>query len=89
MKLFKSSPKKKQKEEADIPMTQDELPGSASSTNFESSMALKPSSEESSCETRSSSQNSEDRANWGNRVEFILACVGYSVGLGIFCILKI
>lgn len=61
-------------------MTQDELPVSAS-TNFESSMALK-SSEENSCETRSSSQNSEDRANWGNRLEFILACVGYSVGLG-------
>ena len=24
----------------------------------------------------------EERANWGNRLEFLLACVGYSVGLG-------
>jgi hypothetical protein len=24
----------------------------------------------------------EERANWGNRIEFLLACIGYSVGLG-------
>lgn len=24
----------------------------------------------------------EERPNWGNRFEFLLACVGYSVGLG-------
>jgi hypothetical protein len=24
----------------------------------------------------------EKRENWSNRVEFLLACVGYSVGLG-------
>jgi hypothetical protein len=24
----------------------------------------------------------EKRDNWGNRVEFLLACIGYSVGLG-------
>ena len=24
----------------------------------------------------------EKRENWGNRVEFLLACIGYSVGLG-------
>ncbi len=28
------------------------------------------------------SSNVEERANWGNRLEFLLACVGYSVGLG-------
>ena len=25
----------------------------------------------------------EKRAEWGNRIEFLLSCVGYSVGLGI------
>lgn len=29
-----------------------------------------------------SEDNKEKRANWNNRVEFLLACVGYSVGLG-------
>jgi solute carrier family 6 GABA transporter-like protein 6/8/11/12/13 len=28
------------------------------------------------------SQSNEERPNWGNRVQFLLACVGYSVGLG-------
>ena len=26
--------------------------------------------------------NDEERANWGSRLQFLLACVGYSVGLG-------
>ena len=31
-----------------------------------------------------SKHNENDRQNWGNRFEFLLACIGYSVGLGIF-----
>ena len=27
-------------------------------------------------------EKEEKRENWGNRVEFLLACIGYSVGLG-------
>jgi hypothetical protein len=27
-------------------------------------------------------EDEEKRLNWGNRVEFLLTCVGYSVGLG-------
>ena len=27
-------------------------------------------------------ENEKKRENWGNRIEFLLACIGYSVGLG-------
>ena len=27
-------------------------------------------------------EKEEKRENWGNRFEFLLACIGYSVGLG-------
>ena len=27
-------------------------------------------------------EREEKRENWGNRFEFLLACIGYSVGLG-------
>lgn len=45
----------------------------------ESKLTLKLTDEDSKA-----SENSiaEERANWGNRLEFLLACVGYSVGLG-------
>ncbi len=33
-------------------------------------------------ELSTTSSNGEERENWSNRFEFLLACVGYSVGLG-------
>ena len=45
----------------------------------QSKLALKISEDESKISDES---NDEERANWGNRLEFLLACVGYSVGLG-------
>lgn len=36
----------------------------------------------SSTSSDNSSQSIEKRQNWGNRFQFLLACIGYSVGLG-------
>lgn len=38
--------------------------------------------DESVDECSSSNESIESRPKWGNRFEFLLACVGYSVGLG-------
>jgi len=56
----------------------------ADSDNFtietnQSKITLKLSEDESKA---SSASIVEERANWGNRIEFLLACIGYSVGLG-------
>jgi hypothetical protein len=58
-----------------IPLSSEHLAGGEAS--YESSVALKPSGDPSEY-----SDDSVKRENWGNRLEFLLACVGYSVGLG-------
>jgi len=55
-----------------IPLSKEDL-----FTANQSKVVLKQSQELSS-----TSSNQEERENWSNRFEFLLACVGYSVGLG-------
>ena len=47
--------------------------------NFESNCPL---TYPSSLDVESSDNNSDTRPKWGSRLEFFLACIGYSVGLG-------
>ena len=45
--------------------------------NYNSQMKLTPADQ-----SGEKKETEKERENWGNRVEFLLACIGYSVGLG-------
>ena len=49
-------------------------------SSYESRVPLAKSDD--SSEISEDSIQIEKRENWGNRFEFLLACIGYSVGLG-------
>jgi hypothetical protein len=72
MTIFDEKLSSKKSTEA-IPLSSEHL---AAESNYESSVALKPS------DPSEISDESGKRGNWSNRIEFLLACVGYSVGLG-------
>jgi solute carrier family 6 GABA transporter-like protein 6/8/11/12/13 len=72
-----------------IPLSSEHLAGGEAGgggSTYDSSAALKPNGDETDeSETRTSDESWDDdkeRGNWGSRLEFLLACVGYSVGLG-------
>lgn len=51
-------------------------------SSTQSKLELKLSIDDATTDTSSEDTNSEVRENWGGRMEFLLACIGYSVGLG-------
>lgn len=65
---------KKMKREI-IPLSKDDF------SSTQSKLELKLSIDDTT-DTSSEDTNSEVRENWGGRMEFLLACIGYSVGLG-------
>lgn len=65
---------KKMKREI-IPLSKDDY------SSTQSKLELKMSIDDAT-DTSSEDTNSEVRENWGGRFEFLLACIGYSVGLG-------
>ena len=94
MRSYKNSKKKKLNEI--IPLSKDDERSAAmDELNYDSKLSLKPKltsdellgyldqgSSNNDEETATSASSENSRGNWNNRLEFLLACVGYSVGLG-------